>query len=332
MKCLMFGLAVCAAVGLCSWCPGLRGDEPAKQEKPDPLKELAALEKDFSDAQQAFIKAYQEAKTDEERQKILKEKRPKPADFGDRFLNLAEKYPDSPVAWQSLSWVASNARGTDAAKKALATIKDKLTTTSDLDQIYKILNGLQPFGLGELAPQIADKAKKNLDHPQAVPVLMWVCSATAYSGDIPEQAKLYDSTVDLLMERFPERKELAPLVTWLPRDTNPDWAEKHLRKLMEKNSGAQVSAKFGLASLLANKDPESQPEAEKLFQSIIDNFSATPEHPLATQAKGQLEEIRGPRALGKPVPDIEGDDLDSKAFKLSDYKGKVVLLDFWGFW
>ncbi|MFO1076423.1 MAG: hypothetical protein U1E73_01710 [Planctomycetota bacterium] len=30
--------------------------------------------------------------------------------------------------------------------------------------------------------------------------------------------------------------------------------------------------------------------------------------------------------------DIAGVDLDGVAFKLSDYKGKVVLLDFWGDW
>ena len=103
---------------------------------------------------------------------------------------------------------------------------------------------------------------------------------------------------------------------------------------MEKSSDAQAQlhAKFGLASLLANKDPESQPEAEKLLQGIIDHSANAPKDALVQQAKQQLEEVRGPRALGKPVPDITGDDLDSKAFKLSDYKGKVVLIDFWGFW
>ena len=35
---------------------------------------------------------------------------------------------------------------------------------------------------------------------------------------------------------------------------------------------------------------------------------------------------------GKPAPQIEGVDLDNVAFKLSDYRGKVVLLDFWGNW
>jgi peroxiredoxin len=35
---------------------------------------------------------------------------------------------------------------------------------------------------------------------------------------------------------------------------------------------------------------------------------------------------------GNLAPEIEGEDLDGKKFKLSDYKGKVVLLDFWGHW
>ena len=36
--------------------------------------------------------------------------------------------------------------------------------------------------------------------------------------------------------------------------------------------------------------------------------------------------------LGMTAPDIEGQDLDGKAFKLSDAKGKVIFVDFWGDW
>jgi thiol-disulfide isomerase/thioredoxin len=36
--------------------------------------------------------------------------------------------------------------------------------------------------------------------------------------------------------------------------------------------------------------------------------------------------------IDKQVPEIEGEDLDGKTFKLSDYRGKVVLLTFWGHW
>lgn len=37
-------------------------------------------------------------------------------------------------------------------------------------------------------------------------------------------------------------------------------------------------------------------------------------------------------AVGKTAPEISGEDIDGKSFKLSDYRGKVVLLDFWGNW
>jgi cytochrome oxidase Cu insertion factor (SCO1/SenC/PrrC family) len=33
--------------------------------------------------------------------------------------------------------------------------------------------------------------------------------------------------------------------------------------------------------------------------------------------------------VGYPAPEIQGIDADGVAFKLSDYRGKVVLVDFW---
>jgi peroxiredoxin len=39
----------------------------------------------------------------------------------------------------------------------------------------------------------------------------------------------------------------------------------------------------------------------------------------------------GPR-IGEAAPEIEGEDLEGKPFKLSDYRGKVVLLQFWPSW
>ena len=37
-------------------------------------------------------------------------------------------------------------------------------------------------------------------------------------------------------------------------------------------------------------------------------------------------------AIGKLAPEIIGVDIDGTKFKLSDYRGKVVVLDFWGDW
>jgi peroxiredoxin len=49
---------------------------------------------------------------------------------------------------------------------------------------------------------------------------------------------------------------------------------------------------------------------------------------LAKQALFELRHLR----IGKVAPDIVGEDLDGVKFKLSDYRGKVVVLDFWGDW
>ena len=37
-------------------------------------------------------------------------------------------------------------------------------------------------------------------------------------------------------------------------------------------------------------------------------------------------------SVGKVAPEIEAEDIDGVKFKLSDYRGKVVVLDFWGDW
>ena len=36
--------------------------------------------------------------------------------------------------------------------------------------------------------------------------------------------------------------------------------------------------------------------------------------------------------IGQVAPEIQGKDLDNKPMKLSEFRGKVVVLDFWGFW
>jgi hypothetical protein len=52
---------------------------------------------------------------------------------------------------------------------------------------------------------------------------------------------------------------------------------------------------------------------------------------VAEKARGELFEVRRLQ-VGKVALDIIAEDLDGVKFKLSDYRGKVVVLDFWGNW
>jgi peroxiredoxin len=52
---------------------------------------------------------------------------------------------------------------------------------------------------------------------------------------------------------------------------------------------------------------------------------------IGKQADDMLDLLQH-RSAGKTAAEITGEDIDGKKFKLSDYKGKVVVLYFWGSW
>jgi hypothetical protein len=85
-------------------------------------------------------------------------------------------------------------------------------------------------------------------------------------------------------------------------------------------------------------------EAESFFDTVVAKYADCPNQrirprmagerfkgTLGDEASAELFEIRH-LAIGKVAPEIEAEDLDGRKFKLSDYRGKVVVLDFWGHW
>jgi thiol-disulfide isomerase/thioredoxin len=83
-------------------------------------------------------------------------------------------------------------------------------------------------------------------------------------------------------------------------------------------------------------------ESEALLERVINEFGDILLAPkwakvkpdgrtLADSARPKLEAMRS-LAVGRVAPEIEGQDIDGKPMKLSDYRGKVVVLCFWGTW
>jgi hypothetical protein len=76
------------------------------------------------------------------------------------------------------------------------------------------------------------------------------------------------------------------------------------------------------------------PRAEALLEEVVHTYAdqeLNSNRKLGDAAQAALFERRA-LAIGKVAPDIEGEDLDGAKIKLSDYRGKVVVLDFWGNW
>jgi hypothetical protein len=115
-------------------------------------------------------------------------------------------------------------------------------------------------------------------------------------------------------------------------------AESFLRAVATKSQDheAQGRASFSLACHLnsGKQTPASAKEAEKLFELVAEKYADLSwygESTLGVKAKAELFEMRN-LAVGKTAPEITGEDENGKQMKLSDFRGKAVLLDFWGYW
>ncbi len=101
-------------------------------------------------------------------------------------------------------------------------------------------------------------------------------------------------------------------------------AEKH----GDANCKAQALLVRGGIRLKTAETDDDRKAAEQDLRKVA---TVAKDEDLAKQAKDALFEIENLQ-VGCKAPDIAAKDTDGVDFKLSDYRGKVVLLDFWGFW
>lgn len=124
-------------------------------------------------------------------------------------------------------------------------------------------------------------------------------------------------------------------------------AEELLRAILAEHPAEQTRAAacFALAQMLAERaDDEAmhgqnekavatRKDAENHFEQVGRDFADIKIDGEAGKnaARKDLQELRT-LAVGKTAPDIKGKDSSGKNFRLSDYRGKVVVLDFWARW
>jgi hypothetical protein len=101
--------------------------------------------------------------------------------------------------------------------------------------------------------------------------------------------------------------------------------------------GMMKRQKAGQEALSDDERTKCIADAKQLFAKLKAGYvdvGLSRGRTLATVADGALVGLENiPRLLaGKEAPEIEGEDLDGKSFKLSDYRGKVVMLDYWAHW
>ena len=72
---------------------------------------------------------------------------------------------------------------------------------------------------------------------------------------------------------------------------------------------------------------------ERLCETMLKSFAMAPtaDGVMGDFAKKTLFALRH-LSVGKQAPEITGDDIDGRGLKLSAFRGKVVMLSFWGHW
>jgi hypothetical protein len=203
-------------------------------------------------------------------------------------------------------------------------------------------------------------AEEHPQDPAAADALLWIVKNVRGRS---ETAK----ALELLTSKYIDSEKLGPACGDVARSRSLA-AEKLLRALLEKSPHAEVKAQacYSLALLLDSEAivvdqlraaPDLAPrvlqyygkdygkhlasltpdalatQREQVYETMLKSFPdvAAQDTTLGKVAEKALFAIRH-LSVGKVAPDIEGEDVFGKPFKLSDYRGKVVMLTFWGHW
>jgi hypothetical protein len=275
---------------------GLADDAKDKdKEKPKPAtpaEEFKALVQEHQKAMNDAVKVVREAKTPADRTKAMDSYRKVTTDFGPKMLEFAKKHGKEPVAGEAYFWVLTNAGQGAPAEEAAKHL------AADFAQDEKIARGIERLARS--------------------------------------QALAAEELVRAVIEKNKDA-EIKGRASWTLAQMLKNKADQVQRiKDMEADERKNYEAAFGkeaVDQLLKLDAAKALAEAETLFELCaakhgdLKVFNNT----MKERAEGQLFELRR-LAVGMEVPEIEGEDTDGKKFKLSDYRGKVVLLDFWGHW
>jgi RNA polymerase sigma factor (sigma-70 family) len=261
---------------------------------------------------------FRKLKTAQERNAYAHANFPVARKVAGRFLELARSHPRDAVAFDALAWVAIWGFGSPESEDAAAILA-------------------RDYAWDQRLWLVCEDIRRG---PISLPRASLLRAVLAHNPDRSTRGRACFDLAQLLTEQ----SEFSRLLK------TPGLKPWH----------AQFYPEERLARFRALDVKALNTEAQLLFQRVIDEFpdvvplkwwtvapqmvnldpatlyqtprQAEPESgTLGDRARPALAEIRD-LSVGEVAPDIEGVDIDGHRFKLSDYRGKVVVLDFSGSW
>lgn len=275
-------------------CLLLAHDEPDIGPPPAPAEALAGIKRDYENFTKKWADDYKAAKEDD-RNKLFQARRDEGQAAAKRALKLAQDHPDDAAAFDALEWVITGGLGySEVTWEAMDLVARRYLASPKLGRICQHAR-IYRLNYTDTENFLRAVLEKN-PHREVRGI---ACISLA--------AVLHDYSMSAKSLRDPELAK--------------QWQNSEFAKLADK---------------LKARDPDKLlHESEAFYQRTIDQYAdVKPEgwtQPLRQRAEATLFKLHHLQ-VGQVAPEIEGEDIDGKRFKLSDYRGKVVVLDFWGHW
>lgn len=285
-----------AAVKAVPIAPGAAPGAAVSASNSDARSErMKAVQSEYEAAMDAFYEPFRQAKTDEERQKLAETtKPPDAAPYCARARAIVDEDPADAAAFEALSFLISQRGGAEATARDIALLERHFFASEKmLDALSLLQYSDSPAGKALLA-RLAEESPHRDVRGRAL-----MAQAEALKDDLSTSAQIAGIA-------------------------NPEERQKY--------AGYLGTAEFD--RLLALDRAELEGQLVALYGTVARDYADVSngrKGVIGDQAKAAIHELQN-LVVGKVAPDIAGEDVQGVAFHLSDYRGKVVLLDFWGNW
>jgi hypothetical protein len=181
--------------------------------------------------------------------------------------------------------------------------------------------------VNEYGPKFRALAEKYAGQVEALPALSWLISNCGGGED----AKW---ALDVLVRDHAGRPEIVQVMFDLQFEGPMIGALYDAVLAQNKDREALARATFQKGVLLASerfafdRPPAGQQQGLELFKKVVQEYAGTK---VARWAESWIFEIEKLQ-VGMTAPDFVGKDVDGREIRLSDYRGQVVALSFWGSW
>jgi RNA polymerase sigma factor (sigma-70 family) len=341
------------------------GDEPSETaaqaaQVPEPKKEVAAPTPSLEDQFRRITREYEEAKdrvgqvaskakTDFERWKVYSAQQVDEAGYARRIVDLAAAHPKELASRDYLIWVMyqphradAGAYGDEFARAARLLVmhhaddpevarvglgfENVLTRHRDafLEGIYANAEGREARGLARmaLARYLAVKARS-------------VTGSRTHTQRGYMRSRGYDDQGNVIEKMTPYSHEDEGYRVYA-RMLDADYVRAESERLFEEVIAdyadvPYITTAYRKMERMARETPSStiaDPEKKQRMVETEEYLAKNKFPTLGKIAAGRLDDMRN-LSVGKVAPEFEGLGADGKPIKLSDYKGKVVVLAYW---